>query len=108
GSFILPINAAMRKGTGKKHGAMLDVRLQEDKVAYELNPELLECLRDDPAARENFSAMPRSHQNYYSKWIDAAKTDITKTKRIAIAVSTLARGMNYSEMVRSQNKNQQG
>ena len=91
GTFILAINAAMRKGTGKKHGAQLDVQLTEDKVAYQLNAALVECLHDDPAALQSFNAMPRSHQNYYSKWIDAAKTDLTKTKRIAIAVSTLAK-----------------
>jgi hypothetical protein len=107
GSFILPINGAMRKGTGKKYGAQLEVRLQEDKVAYQLNADFLECLRDDPAAFEHFNAMPRSHQNYYSKWIESAKTDATKTKRIALAVNTLARKMNYSEMIRStQKKNQ--
>lgn len=106
GSFIMAINATMRKGIGKKQGAMLKVELMEDKKAYELNAEFLECLKDEPRALKNLEAMPRSFQNYYSKWIESAKTEPTKTKRIAAAVSSLATGMNFSEMLRSmQQKN---
>jgi hypothetical protein len=105
GAFIMAINATMRKGIGKKHGAMVKVQLEEDKKLYELNKEFIECLRDEPMALSNFNAMSRSFQNYYSKWIESAKTEPTRTKRIAYAVSTLARGMNFSEMIRSmQNK----
>jgi hypothetical protein len=104
GSFIMAINATMRKGTGKKQGAMLKVQLEEDKKPYKLNAEFLECLQDEPQALKNFNTMPKSFQNYYSKWIESAKTEATKTKRIAVAVNTLAKGMNYSEMLRSQQK----
>ena len=104
GSFIMAINGAMRKGTGKKQGAMIKVQLEEDKKPYILNAEFLECLQDEPRALKNFNAMPKSFQNYYSKWIESAKTEPTRTKRIAAAVSTLAKGMNYSEMIRSQQK----
>lgn len=104
GSFIMAINGAMRKGTGKKQGAMLKVQLEEDKKPYVLNSEFLECLKDEPQALKNFNAMPRSFQNYYSKWIESAKTEFTKTKRIAAAVTTLAKGMNFSEMIRSLQK----
>lgn len=104
GSFIMAINSEMRKGTGKKQGAMINVQLEEDKKPYALNAEFLECLKDEPKALTNFSVMPKSFQNYYSKWIESAKTEPTRTKRIAIAVSTLAKGMNYSEMIRSLQK----
>lgn len=107
GSFIMALNAAMRKGTGKKQGSMLKVQLEEDKKAYELNKEFMLCLADEPLAMQKFKAMPRSFQNYYSKWIESAKTEPTRTKRIVVAISTLAKGMNYSEMIRSlQKKNQ--
>ena len=104
GTFIMAINAAMRKGIGKKHGAMIKVLLEEDKKAYQLNKDFLECLQDEPKASAAFDAMPKSFQNYYSKWIEAAKTEPTKTKRIALAVSTLAKGMSFPEMIRSQQK----
>ena len=104
GSFIMPVNAAMRKGIGKKHGAMLKVQLAEDKKPYEINADFLECLRDEPKALKTFNAMPRSFQNYYSKWIESAKTEPTRTRRIAHAVSTLAKNMNFSEMIHSMQK----
>ncbi len=104
GSFIMPINASMRKGIGKRHGAMLKVQLEEDKKPYQLDADFLECLQDEPKAFGAFNALPRSFQNYYSKWIESAKTEPTKTKRIAHAVSTLAKGMNFSEMMRAKQK----
>ena len=33
GSFIMPVNATLRKGIGKRKGAMLQVLLEEDKEA---------------------------------------------------------------------------
>ena len=87
---------------------MLKVELEEDKKEYKLNAEFLECLKDEPIALANFKAMSRSFQNYYSKWIESAKTEPTKTKRIAVAVSTLAMGKNFSEMIRSLQKKDTG
>lgn len=104
GSFIMALNAVMRKGIGKRHGAMLKVQLEEDKKGYQLNKDFLECLKDEPTALNVFEAMPRSFQNYYSKWIESAKTEPTRTKRIALAVSTLAKAMSFPEMIRSQQK----
>jgi len=102
GSFIMALNATMRKGIGKRQGAMLKVQLDEDKKGYELNKDFLECLRDEPKALNVFEAMPKSYQNYYSKWIESAKTESTKTKRIALAISSLAKFMSFPEMLRSQ------
>ena len=107
GSFIMAINGAMRKRIGKRHGAMLKVQLEEDKKGYQLNADFVECLHDEPKALATFEAMPKSFQNYYSKWIESAKTEPTKTKRIALAVSSLAKGMSFPEMLRSQQKKNQ-
>ena len=102
GIFIMPINAAMRKGTGKKKGAMLKVQLAEDKKEYELNTDLMECLADEPAAMAFFKTKNQSFQNYYSKWVESAKTEATKAKRIAMAVSSLAKKIEFGEMLRMQ------
>lgn len=104
GGFIIPFNAEMRKGTGKRKAAILNVQLQEDKKAYQLNAEFMECLEDEPTALDFFKSKSASYQRYYSKWIESAKTEITKTKRIALAVSSLAKKMEYGEMIRSQSE----
>ena len=102
GSFIMPFNATMRKGTGKHKGAMITATLEEDKAPLKLNEDFIACLNDDPAALQYFNSLAGSHRNYFSKWIDSAKTEQTKVKRIAMAVSALSRNMGYSEMMREQ------
>jgi uncharacterized protein YdeI (YjbR/CyaY-like superfamily) len=104
GAFIIPMNAAMRKATGKRKGAMLKVTLEIDKEPYKLNAEFLDCLNDEPAAKKHFDSLPGSHRNYFSKWIDSAKTEQTKTKRIAMAVNALAKKWGYPEMIRNSRK----
>ena len=102
GNFILPLNAVMRKSIGKRKGAQLEVILQLDKSVYELNKELMECLADEPTALDFFLSKPLSFQHYYSKWIESAKTDETKAKRIELAVTSLAQEIEFGEMLRNQ------
>lgn len=101
GNFILPVNAEMRKAIKKHKGAMLQVQLQEDKTPLQLCPELMECLNDEPQALAFFNSLTPSHQAYFSKWIESAKTETTKTTRIAQAVNGLTRKMSYGELIRS-------
>ncbi|HNR18343.1 MAG TPA: YdeI/OmpD-associated family protein [Chitinophagaceae bacterium] len=101
GTFIMPLNAAMRKSLGKKHGAMLKVQLTEDKSDFVFNSDFMDCLDDDPAAKIFFQTLSGSHQRNFSKWIDSAKTEPTKTKRIAMAINALARKWGYPEMIRA-------
>ena len=100
GAFIIPINAVLRKGIGKRHGAMVKVQLQEDKEPFQFNKDFIDCLKDDPKAAEHFYSLAGSHQRYFSKWIDSAKTEPTKIKRIAMAVSALAKKWDYGRMIR--------
>jgi hypothetical protein len=101
GTFIIPINAAMRKGIGKRQGAMVKLQLEEDKSEYVFNKDFIDCLQDEPAALQFFNTLTGYHQRYFSKWIDSAKTEPTKTKRIAMAVSALAKKWGYSEMIKN-------
>jgi len=105
GSFVLAVNAGMRKAIAKKAGAMVNVQLEEDKKGYVINQEFMECLADEPAALAYFNSLPNGHRNYFSKWIETAKTEPTKAKKIAQAVSALALGWGFPEMVRANKKN---
>ena len=107
GSFIMAINGAMRKGIGKRKGAMLKVQLEMDTKPYQLNAEFMECLNDEPKALLFFKTLAISHQNYFSKWIESAKTETTKTKRIAQTVNALSRQQGFSEMIRGLQKNRE-
>jgi hypothetical protein len=101
GNFIMPFNAAMRKGTGKKLGDQLKVTLDADDSEFTFSADFMDCLRDDPAAHDFFQTLSGSHQKYFSKWIDSAKTTSTKTKRILMAVTALSKKQGYPEMIRA-------
>ncbi len=105
GHFILPVNGAMRKGIKKIAGAEVRIAIEADDAELKLYPGLLECLKDEPAAWKHFNSLPVSHQHYYSKWIESAKADATRVKRIAIVVSGLARKMDFGEMLREERAN---
>ena len=100
----MPINALMRKAIGKRHGAMVDVQLTEDKSEFVFDKDFMDCLSEESRALEFFKTLSGSHQRYFSKWIESAKTDQTKAKRIAQAVNGLARNQGYPEMLRSLKK----
>lgn len=101
GNFIMALNADMRKAIKKKKGALLNVRLEEDKdFTVEPPAELLECLDDDPVGMEFFSGLPKSHRDYFVRWIDRAKTFETRSKRIAQTTIAMGRGWNYPTMIR--------
>ena len=104
GKFILALNAAIRKGIAKKQGAMLKVQLTEDKSEFVFNADFIECLNDEPSAKEFFQSLTGSHQRYFSKWIDDAKTEPTRTKRIAMAVNALSKKWGYGETIRANKK----
>ena len=101
GAFIMAINADMRRKIHKRHGAILQVQLLEDKQEFQLNKDFIDCLDDDPTAKAFFYTLTGSHQRYFSKWIDAAKTEPTRVKRITMAVTALAKKWGYPEMIRS-------
>ena len=101
GNFIMPVNGAMRKSIRKNKGAMVEVQMELDTKPVALSTELLQCLKDEPAALAFFNQLPGSHQKYFSRWIESAKTIETKTKRIAHTLNACLKNQGYSEMIRS-------
>lgn len=102
GDFILALNATIRKEIKKGKGAKLKVLLALDKKLLAVSADFLACLQDEPRALTYFNRLPPSHQHYYSKWIESAKTNETKSKRIASALKALSKEMGYGEMLRLQ------
>ena len=107
GGFIMPLNATIRKGIRKQKDAMVEVYLELDKEPIKIDPEFLDCLNDEPKALNTFQQFPKGHQNYFSKWIESAKTEQTKAKRIAMAINALAKGWGFPEMLRANKKEKQ-
>lgn len=105
GNFILPFNASLRKGTGKKAGDKITVKLEADEKKYQLSPDLMKCLKAEPPLLQFFNSLTGSHQRYFSKWIESAKTQETKAKRIAMAMIAFSKKQGYPEMIRENKGN---
>ena len=105
GNFILPFNATLRKGTGKKMGDKITVQLEVDVKAYILSPDLMKCLKEEPPLLKFFQSLTGGHQRYFSKWIESAKTKETKARRIAMAMIAFSKKQGYPEMIRENKGN---
>jgi hypothetical protein len=102
GEFILTLDKETRKAIGKRHGAMVKVEIDFDASQYQTNKDFMSCLSDEPDALRFLKTLTRYHQNYFSKWIDSAKTDQTKAKRIAQSINAFSKKQGFPEMLREQ------
>ena len=100
GDFIMALNASIRKAIGKMEGEKISVQMELDERHPEAAPGFIESMKDEPAAFEAFYKLSKSHHHYFINWIEAAKTNETKAKRIAHAVNALVKGLGFGEMVR--------
>ena len=64
----------------------------EPKAAPELHPELAKALAANPNSKAVFDSFPPSAQRDYLEWINEAKQDATRQKRIDTAIEWLAEG----------------
>lgn len=101
GNFIMALNAALQKGIKKRKDASLKVQIELDNDPLKPNTGLMECLADEPEALAFFNQLTKGHQNYFTKWIESAKTEQTITKRIAMAITAFTHKHGFSEMIRA-------
>ena len=107
GKFILPMNAAMRKGTHMKKGAMLDVQLAVDSKPLEPTPGFFECLSDEPVAKAFFDELKPSHRNYFIKWMGGVKGEVAVAKRMATVIDALSQGQDAVAMFQNLKANKE-
>lgn len=105
GNFIMALKAEVRKGLHKNAGAMLHAKLEED-VDYkvEMPADLQECFDFEPESWGYFNSLPKSHREYFIKWINEAKTAETRAKRIVNTVNAMLRKWPYNVMLREMRK----
>jgi hypothetical protein len=105
GNFIMALKAEIRKAIHKNAGAMLQVRIEEDTdYKVEVPDDLQECFEFEPEALAFFNSLPKSHRDYFINWINGAKTNETRTKRIVNTINAMLRKWNYGQMLREMRK----
>ena len=105
GNFIMALKADIRKALHKNKGAMLHIKLEEDiDFNIEMPDDLQECFDFEPEALEFYNTLPKSHRDYFIKWINEAKTSETRAKRIVNTVNAMLRKWRFNVMLREMKK----
>ena len=102
GNFILALKADIRRALKKRRGDVLRVRLEShDDFEFVPPAGLMECLEEEPESLEFFNTLTKSHREYFYKWINSAKTEPTRLKRITKTLVAMSMKYGYPEMIRN-------
>jgi uncharacterized protein YdeI (YjbR/CyaY-like superfamily) len=76
----------------------VNVHIELDTAPREVDvpPELAAALAGDPAALAAFDALAYTHRKEYARWVQEAKRDETRRRRIAQALQMLRKGQTLS------------
>ena len=94
GKTYLGLNKEIRDSAGIDVGHQLDVVLERDDVAreVELPPALATALDGEAAARDAYDRLSFTHRKEYARWISEARKEETRDRRVAKAVEMLREG----------------
>ena len=92
GSHFVAVNKAIRDQAGVTQGDTVSVALERDDESRVLTvpDDLRRALDAHPAAGAAFATFSYSHKREYLAWIESAKTEATRQRRIQSAVEKIA------------------
>jgi uncharacterized protein YdeI (YjbR/CyaY-like superfamily) len=98
GEFLLGLSRAVRQAAGAEAGDTVEVEVELDTAPREVVvPEALSrALAEDSVAGTAFEGLAYSHRKEYARWIDEAKREETRERRVAQAVEMLREGRTRS------------
>jgi len=94
GENMLGLNREVRSGAGVEAGDTVDVLIELDTEPREVEvpAALATALAQDAVARQAFDGMSYTHRKEYARWIEGAKREETREKRVAQALELLREG----------------
>jgi len=94
GAFMFGVSADVRRNAGLAGGDEVDVDIELDTEPREVSvpADLRAALDRDPEASRFFESLSYSHKSAYVLWIEFAKKDETRQRRIPEAVRMLKEG----------------
>lgn len=98
GEFLVGLNRAVRQAAGAEAGDTVTLRLELDEEPRQVEvPEALaQALEGDPQARAAFEGLSFTHRKEYARWIEEAKREETRERRVAQALEMLRAGKTRS------------
>jgi len=94
GEFLLGLNREVREGAGVNAGDSVEVEIGLDDAPRQIDvPEsLAAALERDSLADAAFKALSYTHRKEYARWIEDAKRDETRQRRVQQALEMLRAG----------------
>lgn len=94
GEFLLGLSKATRAAAGVQAGDTVEVQLELDRAERvgELPEGLARALEADPDARAAFEALAVTHRKEFARWVQEAKRDETRQRRIAHTLEMIHAG----------------
>ena len=91
GAFMFSVSADVRKNAGVAAGDEVDVEIELDTEPREVKvpADFQAALGRDPEAGRFFDTLSYSHRSAYVLWIESAKKDETRQRRIPEAIRML-------------------
>jgi uncharacterized protein YdeI (YjbR/CyaY-like superfamily) len=98
GEFLLGLSRENREAAGVEPGDTVDVTIVLDKAPRELEvpPALAAALATAPEAAAAYDRLAYTHRKEYARWIEEAKRDETRARRVEQALTMLREGRTRS------------
>ena len=95
GEFLLGLNREVRAAAAVEAGQTVEVvlALDDEPREVEVPPPLAAALDGDPAAKAAFHALAFTHRKEFARWIEEAKRDETRDRRVGKALEMLRPGV---------------
>jgi hypothetical protein len=95
GRALLGLNREVRQAARVEAGQEVSVELARDDEprTVEVPSDLAAALEEDPTVRETFDGLSYTHRKEYVRWVEDAKRDETRTRRIAKSIELLRKGV---------------
>ena len=95
GNLVLAVKSAIKKKLKKEAPDTVHVTIYEDRTPLIIPEELLLCMRYEDGVFEKFENYTDGQKKAFIDWINSAKTDQTKTDRIAKTLAMIQNGEKF-------------
>ena len=98
GCHMMPVNRTLREGAGVKPGDIVEVVMERDdeERIVEAPAVLKKVLAKNKTAKGNWEKLAFTHKKEMAVWIEGAKQEETRARRLAKVVSVLEKGTRWT------------
>jgi Bacteriocin-protection, YdeI or OmpD-Associated/Domain of unknown function (DUF1905) len=98
GEYLLGLSKANREAAGVQAGDTVTFDLALDAAPREVTTPaaLAQALAADPGAQDAFDRLAFTHRKEFARWIEEAKRDETRERRVATTIEMLHAGQTRS------------